>query len=96
MKCRECGAERGPNLKHCSDCGQRQISSVEAVDLYLILWFVVLASLYLIGSTILPIALSAGFLGIYLFIASVDAIIVVAIFQYGGKLVDGIGKAVSS
>jgi hypothetical protein len=51
---------------------------------------------YLVGSTYLPIALSGGFLSVYLFIASVDAIIVVAIFQYGGRLVDGIGKAVSS
>jgi hypothetical protein len=95
MKCRECGSERNPNLKHCSSCGQRQISSVEAVDLYLIFWFIVLALLYLVVSTYLPNALGAGF-GFYVLIASVDPIIVVAIFMYGGNLVDRIGGGVDS
>jgi hypothetical protein len=96
MKCRECGAERDPNLKYCDSCGHRQIRSVEAVNMYFVLWFIVLALLFLVESTFLPNGPDAGFLGFYLLIASVDAIIVVAIFLYGGEIVDRIGKAVGS
>ena len=95
-KCRECGADRDPHLKYCGGCGQRQIRDAEAVDLFFIFWFIILALLYLVQSTFLPNDVDLGFLGLYLLIASIDAIIVVTIYLYGGRLADKIGKAVGS
>lgn len=96
MKCRECGEERDPSLKYCGNCGARQIRSVEAVNLFFIVWFIVLVLLYIGESTYLPNGLDVGLFGVYLIVASIDAIIVIAIYLYGGKIADRIGKAVGS
>ena len=96
MKCRECGEERDASLKYCGNCGARQIRSVEAVNLFFIVWFIVLVLLYIGESTYLSNGLDVGFLGVYLLVASIDAIVVIAIYLYGGKIADRIGKAVGS
>jgi hypothetical protein len=96
VKCRECGADRDAHLKYCGSCGQRQIRSAEAVDLFFIFWLIILALLYLVQSTYFPNGLDFSFLGLYPLIASIDAIMVVTIYLYGGKFVDRIRKAVGS
>ncbi|HEY3421301.1 MAG TPA: hypothetical protein VGK23_12190 [Methanomassiliicoccales archaeon] len=95
MKCRVCGEARDSRLKHCSSCGSRQISVVGAVDLYLILWFVILLMVYLVESVIGPSGRAADFLWIanYLIIAGVDAIVVITIYLYGGRIADRLGRA---
>ena len=98
MNCPECGQERDPNLRYCGNCGLHQISISDALNLYWILWFVILVSVYLGEMAVHPLEGGAGMMGLvnYLLITGVDAIIVVAIFMYGGLIADRIGKAVIS
>jgi hypothetical protein len=97
MKCRECNEVRDPGLKYCAGCGSRQISLVGAVDLYLILWFILVIPVYL-GESALSFGSGADLLGLYnyLLIAGADAILVIAIFLYGGKIAERIGASLRS
>lgn len=95
MNCPECGEMRDLNLKYCDNCGTRQISAVGAVDLFLVLWFVLLIPVFL-GESVIGLGPGDDQLGLfsYLLIAGADAILVVVIFLYGGRIAERIGGVV--
>ena len=96
--CQECGELRDPNLKYCGNCGARQISLFSALNLYWIVWFMVLALVYLGESALILPDSGAGSLPLanYVLIAGVTTIVVVPIFLYGGKIAGAIEEAIHS
>jgi hypothetical protein len=97
MICKGCGEANDSSLKYCGNCGSRQIRGIDAINLYFIIWFILLIPAYLIETVVVHSELTPGFFGVaaYISMASLDAMIVMTIIFHGSGIVEKLDRVLN-